>query len=109
MQHHATFANIPARELVARATLAPPATTALLHPIPHPSTRREHPRIMGLSMRTPLFAILLCALLAVTSTASAQSRPTSRPRGPATTQGMKQDPQTGQWFTPMNHAEYAFG
>ena len=28
---------------------------------------------------------------------------------PGVTAAMLQDPQTGQWYTPMQHAEYAFG
>jgi arabinogalactan endo-1,4-beta-galactosidase len=61
----------------------------------------------------------LIAVLLATSAIAQTTAPTTGPggrrggrgfgRGPTTTPNMRQDAQTGQWFTPQIHAEYAFG
>jgi arabinogalactan endo-1,4-beta-galactosidase len=62
-------------------------------------------------MKTVANALLI--LLTFSSAALAQNQPTTRRafgfRRPATTPSMVQDAVTGQWYTPMQHYEYAFG
>jgi arabinogalactan endo-1,4-beta-galactosidase len=56
--------------------------------------------------------IALFCLLFAASAAAQTTRPAGRGFGfrrPTTTPSMVEDPATGQWYTPMHHAEYAFG
>jgi len=64
--------------------------------------------------RRNIFLAIHCLVILSVAYVSAQTtQPTTRPRGfarrPATTPSMVQDADTGQWYTPMHHAEYVFG